>query len=197
MGQVATLQLGKESDEKLVQIVVNSQNEKAISHLYDRYSTKIFSRCISFVKDREIAEDLTHDVFMKILLSLASFKGNSKFSTWVYSITYNYCIDYLRKRKKIRLQQNDYENSGAADTAFDDIENLAELQEMKVTRLIEILEQVNTDEKMILMMKYRDGLSIKHIQRIFDLSESAVKMRLKRAKDKVKKFYLKKYKNDF
>ncbi len=193
--RTATLTLDKKTDEDLVSLVVSTQNEYAISLLYSRYSQKIFSRSLSFVKDREIAEDLTHDIFMKILMSLASFKGKSKFSTWIYSITYNYCVDFLRKRQKVRFQQSEFQKETDKYVSDEEIADARELQEIKVERLMTILEDINPEEKMILMMKYRDGLSIKQIQTIFDLSESAVKMRLKRAKEKVKKIHGKKHKN--
>ncbi len=189
----ATLTLERESDEQLVRLVVDKQNQYAISLLYDRYSHKIFSRSLSFVKDREIAEDLTHDIFMKILISLSSFKFKSKFSTWIYSITYNYCVDYLRKRQKIRFQHSEFQKETDAYISDEEVADARELQKIKVERLMTIMEDINPEEKMILMMKYRDGLSIKQIQEIFDLSESAVKMRLKRAKEKVKKIHVKKY----
>lgn len=188
-----TISIDKQSDEQLVRLVVDKQNDYAISLLYDRYSHKIFSRSLSFVKDREIAEDLTHDIFMKILLSLSSFKFKSKFSTWIYSITYNYCVDYLRKRQKVRFQHSEYQKETDIYISDEEIADTRELQKIKVERLMTILEGINSDEKMILMMKYRDGLSIKQIQDIFELSESAVKMRLKRAKEKVKKIHSKKY----
>lgn len=189
----STYKLEKQSDEQLVDLVVRTQNQYAISLLYDRYSHKIFSRSLSFVKDREIAEDLTHDIFMKILMSLASFKGKSKFSTWIYSITYNYCVDYLRKRQKIRFQHSEFQKENDSYVSEEEVADARDLQTIKVDRLLTILEEINPEEKMILMMKYRDGLSIKQIQTIFDLSESAVKMRLKRAKEKVKKVHSKKF----
>ena len=68
--------------------------------LYDRYAEKVYHKCISFVKDVDLAQDLAHDVFLKTFLNLAKFEGKSKFSTWLYSLTYNFCIDYLRKNNK-------------------------------------------------------------------------------------------------
>lgn len=181
------------TDEEIVQRIVETQNNKDISELYDRFSNKIYRKCLSFVKETNLAEDLTHDVFLKILFSLASFKGKSKFSTWVYSITYNFCIDYIRKRKKERFFTDTYEqNKGIIKE--EEIDDISDLQMIKVGRLVEILEDVNVGEKMILMMKYQDGMSIKDIQTAFDLSESAVKMRIKRAKEKVKRIYKERYK---
>lgn len=182
------------TDEEIVREIVASQNPDFVGVLYERYTDKIFRKAISFVKDKETAEDLTHDIFLKILLSLASFKGKSKFSTWVYSVTYNFCIDYLRKRQKHRFSSMSYDMADDNEP-IDDIDDTSAFLEMKVSRLQEVLELLNIDEKMILLMKYKDGLSIKQIQTAFDLSESAVKMRIKRAKEKVQKLYKEKYKD--
>ncbi len=177
----------KLSDEEIVAGVIAGEGNRYIGVLYSRYSDKIFRRSISFVKEQAIAEDLTHDIFMKILLNLGSFKGKSKFSTWIYSITYNYCIDFLRKRQKERVQASGYsqEFDGIEDSS-DDFEGF---RQMKVERLQKLLDMVTVDDKMILLMKYRDSLSIKQIQEVYGISESAVKMRINRAKGKVKKLY--------
>lgn len=175
------------SDEEIVAGVIAGKGNRYIGVLYDRYSDKIFRRSISFVKEQAIAEDLTHDIFMKILLNLGSFKGKSKFSTWIYSITYNYCIDFLRKRQKERTQASTY--GSEIDTEEAELEEFEGFRQLKIDRLQKLLEMVSVDDKMILLMKYQDSLSIKQIQEVYGISESAVKMRINRAKGKVKKLY--------
>jgi len=175
------------SDEEVVAEIIRGKGNRYISVLYSRYSDKIFRRSISFVKEQAIAEDLTHDIFMKILLNLGSFKGKSKFSTWIYSITYNYCIDFLRKRQKERNQASSY--TSEKDIIEDEDEDFEGFRQLKIDRLQKLLEMVSVDDKMILLMKYQDSLSIKQIQEIYGISESAVKMRINRAKGKVKKMY--------
>jgi RNA polymerase sigma factor (sigma-70 family) len=152
--------------------------------LYDRYSDKVYRKCLSFVKDDAKAEDFTHDIFMKLVLNLASYKETAKFSTWLYSITYNYCIDQTRVSKKyseVGLDEN-------YDLADDD--NDAEIAELEAQQLNKAMQQILPEEKSILMMKYQDDLSIKEISDSLDISESAVKMRLLRAKEKLRKVYL-------
>lgn len=177
----------------MVHEIRQTQNKRFVAELYDRYSQKIYRKCLSFVKRTSKAEDLTHDIFVKVLLSLSTFKGNSKVSTWIYAITYNFCVDYLRKEKKLNFHHNEFK-TGDNDN-YDEEDDLQDLQFMRAERLKEILEKIKTDEKMILLMKYQDNFSIKQIQEILGISESATKMRLKRAKEKVKKIYLSTYKN--
>lgn len=152
--------------------------------VYDRYSDKIYRKCFSFVKDRATAEDFMHDIFLKIILNLSNFKETSKFSTYVYSITYNYCIDSIRQSKKI--QETDLENYDFADAD----EGWAEAKEMEEKKLNKALDSLSTQERSIILMKYQDNMSIKEISEALNLQESAVKMRLLRTKDKIKKLYV-------
>jgi len=181
------------TDEELIKEITSSGNQRFIGELYNRYSSKIFRRSISLVKDQSTAEDITHDIFMKILFSLSSFKGNSKVSTWIYAISYNFCIDHLRKTKKARFNQSEYESYEGMQVDY--VDGMEELQRVKSERLKLVMDQVPIEDKMILLMKFQDGFSIKQIQDILNISESATKMRIKRAKEKVKKMYLEKYKS--
>jgi RNA polymerase sigma-70 factor (ECF subfamily) len=178
------------SDEELVEEIVHSQDSRLVEVLYERYADKVYRRCISFVKEASIAEDLTHDIFIKVYLNLGRFKQKSKFSTWLYSITYNFCVDYVRKKQKdnvVDMEDKEGEIAGRDIDTADDLDHIA------LDRLTELLEQLKPEDKLILLMKYRDDMSIKDIQIAFDISESAVKMRVKRAKEKLKSLYCEMY----
>ena len=174
------------TDEQVIERIIASQDPAMVEILYQRYAPKVYRKCISFVKEDDIAENLTHDIFIKVYLNLSSFKQKSKFSTWLYSITYNFCIDYLRKSKKQQVYNLDDQKEIVGDA---DIDSLAELKGIELKRLKQLLEKVKPEEKMILLMKYREEMSIKEIQAVFQISESAVKMRIKRAKEKVRFLY--------
>lgn len=183
------------SDEEIVEKIINTQEIVLIETLYERYADKIFRKCLSFVKDDAAAEDLTHDIFMKLYLNLSSFKQKSKFSTWLYSITYNFCIDHARKKQKQKwVEIDDNEGIGATHWEVDDATDLGHIT---LERLAHLLEKVKMDEKMILLMKYRDDMSIKDIQEALNISESAVKMRIKRAKEKIQSLYQTQYQEMF
>jgi RNA polymerase sigma factor (sigma-70 family) len=171
------------TDEELVRLYIDTQRNAYFEELYERYSDKVYRKCMSFVKDREKAEDFTHDIFLKLILRLSSFKETSKFSTWLFSITYNYCMDQLRLTKKMAETELD-DNIDVEDEAAD-----GELIEMEVGQLRRALETISVQERTILLMKYQDDFSIKDIADTFGLTESAVKMRLKRTKEKLKKAY--------
>jgi RNA polymerase sigma-70 factor (ECF subfamily) len=182
------------SDEDVVKEYLATSNVAYFDILYKRYSGKVFGKCISILKSESAAEDATQDIFMKILLNLSKFSGKSKFSTWLYSITYNFCIDTIRRRKKDKSVLVD-DMSMEHDTADDDIEDRF-LMETNVKRLKVILEKVPTGDKTILLMKYQDEMSIKEIGGILGKSESAVKMKIKRAKQKFKKIHHEIYGNN-
>jgi RNA polymerase sigma factor (sigma-70 family) len=169
------------SDEAVVErILAGEQQLQEV--LYDRYSAKIYHKCLSLLKDKEAAKDCTHDIIVKIFMNLANFKGKSAFSLWVHSISYNYCIDYLTKQKRTGFSEfgnNDYEN--LADDE-DSLQNKL-LQDLKLTQLEAVFELLGADEKLILMMRYQDGMSVRDISETLDIGESAVKMRLKRGRD--------------
>jgi len=119
-----------------------------------------------------------------------SCAGCYKFSTWVYSITYNFCIDYIRKRKKDKSQS--YEDLGRLGEIEDDVDD-KEILEVRLDRLKDIMEVLPTEDKSILMMKYMDSMSIKEIGSVVNKSESAVKMQIKRAKMKFVKLHKAKF----
>ena len=158
---------------------METNEHELFGELYERYKTKVFHKCISFAKDQDAAKDLLHDVFLKTFTSLNKFSGRSSFSTWLYSITYNYCVDYARSKSKMRTEDIE-ERVDISDK--DDEKNERELMSMQAERLGHVLNKINPKEKAILLMKFQDGFSIKEIMDIMDLSESAVKMRIKRAK---------------
>jgi RNA polymerase sigma-70 factor (ECF subfamily) len=173
------------TDEDIVDRYNETHNGRYFDMLYNRYGKKVFAKSISLLQDRALAEDATQEIFVKILLNLSKFKGSSKFSTWVYSITYNYCIDYIRKQKKHRVVADE---SHLVEEPIEEVSD-KELLEIKIERLEVIMDNADSKDKAILMMKYMDNMSIKDMSGILNRSESAVKMSILRAKHRVKKIY--------
>ena len=173
------------SDEELVRLYVETQRNTYFEELYERYSDKVFRKCLSFVKDRAKAEDFTHDIFIKLIVKIGSFKETSRFSTWLFSITYNFCMDQLRSNKKAPETELDEDMDLANEYEADELEEV----EMEAVRLRQALDKIAPDERTIVLMKYQDDFSIKEIADVFNITESAVKMRLKRTREKLKKYY--------
>ncbi|MBL0190690.1 MAG: sigma-70 family RNA polymerase sigma factor [Saprospiraceae bacterium] len=174
------------SDEEVIVRYLDSQKRVYFNILYDRYSNKIFAKCISILKDETKAVDASQEIIIKLVTNLSKFGGNSKFSTWVYSITYNYCIDILRKTKKEQLL---FKDESAFNENIPEDEDDVFLTEIMFDRLKILIDKLDETERALLLMKYQDDMMIKEISSIMQITESAIKMRLKRAKDKLKKFY--------
>lgn len=173
------------TDEELVRLYVETQRNQYFEALYTRYCDKVYRKCLSFTKDSARAEDFTHDIFLKLIVKLGGFKEQAKFSTWLFSVTYNYCTDHTRVRRGNEILAEDIDR--VPDLGED---NEAEIAEMEAAGLRKALEHLSADEKGLLLMKYQDDFSIRDIADMSKLTESAVKMRLKRAKDKLRKHYL-------
>ena len=180
----------KVEDIDLIRKYLRTKDSKCFSALYKKYSGKVYGKCLSLLREEHLAKDATQDIFLKIFLNLGQFGGQSRFSTWVYSITYNYCIDTIRKRKKM------------ANIFSDEMERLPDLIDevpdedlltMQVDRLREVLNEIPVGDKAVLLMKYQDGLQIKDIANILNKTESAIKMKIKRAKHKAQTVYKKLY----
>uniref|UniRef100_UPI003C6D3DB5 RNA polymerase sigma factor n=1 Tax=Maribacter arcticus TaxID=561365 RepID=UPI003C6D3DB5 len=90
----------KYTDAELIEQIVKNKDALLFGELYDRYSKLVYNKCLGFAKSNKEAEDLTQDVFLMLYVKLGSFKGTSKFSTWLYSFTYNFCVNYVNRNKE-------------------------------------------------------------------------------------------------
>lgn len=181
----------QKSDEEIVLLIINSGNKELFEVLYTRYFKKVKDKCFSFLKDSNLSEEFANDILTKAYEKIHGFKGNSSFSSWIYSITYNYCIDYLRLKKKLHYPE--WNNNNEIPEIIDESE--ADFDEVNYENLLTIFEMIHPEEKVLLLMKYQDNLSIKHIAKTLRISEDAVKMRLKRARSRVIYMYNEKFNN--
>ncbi|GAA4450833.1 RNA polymerase sigma factor [Nibrella saemangeumensis] len=169
-------------DEDLIRAYLETSHHKCFEILYNRYAGKVYRRCLSLTKDPEQAQDFTQDVFVRVLANLERFKEKSTFSTWLYSITYNYCMDQLRRSGRTTLiPLEEYHCDSLTDT--DD----AWIIETNHQTLNQALETMHPEEVQVLRLKYVQGLEIDEIARQINVRNSAVKMRLKRTRDKLRK----------
>ncbi|MFD2587575.1 RNA polymerase sigma factor [Croceitalea marina] len=176
------------TDEELVQKIVANNNALFFGVLYDRYSKMVYNKCYGFAKSKDEAEDLTQDVFLMLFVKLASFKGRSKFSTWLYSFTYNFCVNYVNRNKQRKMSDNSIPMDDAEYRLTEEVPDES-IYELKASKLEKALELVSPEDKSILLLKYQDGASIKELSEVLELGESAIKMRLKRAKAKLLEIY--------
>jgi RNA polymerase sigma-70 factor (ECF subfamily) len=171
-------------DEEIVRRIVNENQPELFAVLYRRYYQKVVDKVFSFLKNRKSAQEFSNDIMARVYEKLAGFRGNSSFSSWVYSITYNYCIDYMRLQKKLHYPEWNRNNiiPEIPDESEEDISGAT------FENVMNIMDLIHPEEKALLLMKYQDNLSLKEIGASLRISEDAVKMRLKRARTRV--FYL-------
>jgi len=179
---------GQLSDEELVERIVAKNDTLLFGVLYDRYVKMVYNKCYGFARSQDEAEDLTQDVFLLLFIKLASFKGRSKFSTWLYSFTYNFCVNYVNRNKQRKMSDKSVPMDATEYKLTDEVPDES-IYEMKAHKLEKALVEISAEDKSILLLKYQDGASIKELSNLYEIGESAVKMRLKRAKAKLMETY--------
>jgi RNA polymerase sigma factor (sigma-70 family) len=167
------------------QLVAQAQkgHKSAFGELYIRYYSLVFNKCLSFAKNTSDAADLAQDVMVKVLRRVNTFKGEAKFATWLYSVTFNHCTDTIRK-----LKGKQVESLEAVFHLVDSSElelEMAKEKEVKEDTACKALMTISIEERQLLLMKYLSKKSILELQGFYNLSASAVKMRLKRSRAKV------------
>ena len=165
---------------------VKSGEVAAFSYLVEKYRDMVYGLSLRILKNAEEAEELAQDTFVKAFQALDSYKGKSKFSTWLYRIAYNGAITMVRKRKldfysldEQRLSDQDELNIGNRLTEID--------QEELSAKLKKAMETLPEDDQVLITLYYYDEQRIEDISLITSLSASNVKVKIHRAR---KKMYL-------
>lgn len=160
--------------------ITKKNNELSVEILYQKYHHKVYQKCLQMTRSEEDAHDLSQDIWIKIIAKLPTFQYRSHPTTWLYSITHNYCIDFLRKRSQETKFVRNY--SRFVNNLNDDRKSEIE-RKLLYEQLEGKMEQFRQHEKLkILWMKYSEGQTIHQLSKDMNISESAVKMRLQRAK---------------
>lgn len=185
------------SDKELIHEIIINNKAFLFSILYKRHYRNIYNQCKLLLKNNQEASDVTQNIVLKLYHYLSSFENKSSFSTWIYRITYNECIDHLRKVKKNKFNYsiNDEQyyafNELLYEKETDDEDNEGEsLKELHLKQLNILIDSLNEKDQLVIQLKYLQRQSIKQIASLLNLSESAVKMRLKRAKEKLHLIHL-------
>ena len=172
------------SDQELMAIVQAGDYSPA-SEIYDRYSGRIYNFAFRFLKNSEAAEDATQEVFVKMLKHANQFHGDAKLSTWLFSITANWCRDYLRKADNKAKESDDVLVALPTPAELAPDRNLERREsEQRVRRA---LESLTAEQREAILLSRYQGLSYAEIAQIAGCSEGAVKTRVFRAMETLKK----------
>ena len=180
------------------------KNTAVFSNLIDSYQQKVFGTCLSFVPNKEDAEDLVQEVFLEVFNSISKFKGNSTLSTWIYRITTNKCLEFIRKQKtkkrtgflKPLFSQDFSIDKTNYFTEFNHPGFLLEAKELNET-LYRAISKLPDSQSLIFSLHKIDGKSYKEIAEITDRSISSVESVMFRAKKNLQKLLYNYYKNEF
>ena len=169
-------------------------NRNAFEHLIDEFQDRVYAKCLSFVPNKEDAEDIAQEVFVEVFNSIQKFKGTSKLSTWIYRITVNKCLEFIRKKstkKRFALFQSLKGDETAIDrtsyfTEFNHPGILLENKEHSEVLYLAI-DKLPNDQKIAFTLHKIDGLSYKEISEITKKSIPSIESLLFRAKKNLQK----------
>ena len=156
----------------------------AFSHIVDRHKDHVFNLALKICGNREDAEEVAQDSFIKAFRSLSGFKMKSSFATWLYRIVYNSSISHLRSRKKGILSIEEFP-ADASDflSGFTDEE---EALEQYMRSLVSFaLQKLGEEERAIITLFYYEGMDTEKIAAVTGISRQNVKVRLFRARQKM------------
>ncbi|NLY24061.1 MAG: RNA polymerase sigma factor [Bacteroidales bacterium] len=172
------------SDEQLIK-EITAGNDTAFRTLMERYQRQVFRTAMGFVHMKEDAEDITQEVFIRVYQSLHTFQGESEFSTWLYRITVNMSLNFLRRNRKKRVLQS-------LETLFtlrsDEKNPLEEMESAERDRRIrKAIDTLPERQRMAFILSRYEELPQKKIAAVMNRSEGAVEQLLQRAKENLQK----------
>lgn len=159
---------------------------QAFAHLVERYEKTVYHQALRLVGNQEDAADVAQEVFWKAWRALPTFRGASSFSTWLYRLTDNACLDLLRREKKRRGDTSLEEESGLSLAQQLPHPGPSPQEQLEVGEQMSALEQglaqLSQEHRRVLVLRELNGLSYREIGDILGLSEGTVKSRLARAR---------------
>jgi RNA polymerase sigma-70 factor (ECF subfamily) len=182
--------LKQQSDEALMGRVARG-GQDAFEILLDRYGDAVVTFCYAFLRNREAAEDIGQETFLRVYRSAARYKPLAKFTTWLYRIAANLCINELKKGKLRRALSLDEPAGSDADgtriverIASDARLPLTEAELREAHGLVEkAIERLPEDQRATIVLVEHHNLSYREIADVLGVTVSAIKMRVKRARE--------------
>ncbi|MBO5350824.1 MAG: RNA polymerase sigma factor [Alistipes sp.] len=169
-------------EQRLIRKVLEGDAE-AFAPLVERYSRPIFALVVGIVGQREEAEELTQDIFLKAYTHLASYGSRSAFSTWLYRIACNTALTAVKRRQR-RFALFDFSRAERLPELSDDGE-LTELSEAQEQALRAALDRLEADERALIQLHYYENRPLSECGEILSLTENNTKVRLHRIRKKL------------
>lgn len=173
------------NDSEIISRVLRG-DQQAYAMLVDRYQSYVFTLTLRMIKSREDAEEVAQDVFIKAYKYLSDFRGDSKFSTWLYTIVNNTCITFLRKKKlEVHSLDNEkvFEMADSKDSGMR--ANMVE-QKSKLAMVSNAINMLNPDDAAVITLFYKGEQTLEEIAGILGVEPNTAKVRLHRARTKLR-----------
>jgi RNA polymerase sigma-70 factor (ECF subfamily) len=171
------------NDQVYIEKIINGDTN-AFSILVERYKDLVYTLAIRMVKHKEEAEEITQDTFIKAYKSIHKFKGDSKFSTWIYRVAYNTCLDAIKKHKKLQSNVPINEYTEHEVKAIDNALDIMEAKERSVV-IKNCIEKLPSEDAFLMTLYYYEELSLDEIADITGLKANNVKVKLFRSRKKL------------
>lgn len=162
---------------------IRKGDQGAFSWIVDKYKDMVYTLCVRMLSSEADAEEAAQDVFVKVYKSINTFKGNSKFSTWIYRITYNQCISIIRKKVKMIDLVDELPQTEVDESSLDALEELR--QEERNNFIKQAMEALPETDAFILTLFYFEELSLEEICEVTGQTNNNVRIRLHRARKKM------------
>ena len=175
------------------------RDPEAFKQLVDQYQRMVLNTCNGFVNETDDAKDLTQEVFIKIYDSIHKFRGDAKLSTWIYRISVNKSLNYIRANKKIKLSNIDTVSMNneqlSVGAKSDELDSLVELKE-KSKILFAAIQGLSKNQRIAFSLNKLDEVSYNEIAEIMNISLAAVESLIHRAKMNLQKKLIDFYKKN-
>ena len=161
----------------------NDGTHKLLAVLYQRHQQSVVRKCYYYLRDWEAAQDVSQEVWIRVLAKLHQFHTGADFTPWLFGIVHNRCRDHIRQDKRLLDQEI---SRKIADSLAEDL-NTEGLDQPLSEILVELMEKISGEEKLLLSLKHEQGWTSKAIAQSLGISEDNVKKRVSRARQKLRK----------
>ncbi len=173
------------TDTEIISRVLKGE-QQIFAALVERYQNYVFTLVLRFTDNREDAEELSQDIFVKAYRSLADFRGDSKFSTWLYTIVRTSCITFLRKRKLPTTSMDNEKTFIQVESQESDFKANQVEQRSRHAMVNEAIKLLSPDDAQVITLFYKGEQSLEEIGKIIGVEPNTVKVKLHRARQRLK-----------
>lgn len=176
--------MSQPEDQYYIDAILKKNDVSAFQFLVDRYKHMVFTLAMKMLKNNEEAEEVAQDVFLKVYQALDNFKGDSKFSTWIYKIAYYRSLDYIKKQKRHLLTSSIDDEVEYHLPSVESTLAQFEGEERKKT-IRKAISNLPENDALVITLHYLEEMSLKEISDIMDLSVNTLKVRLFRSRKRL------------